>query len=451
MSPFPFNVTMVRKEKSLVNRCAVPYGIPKEKELEKWIVTDDLITNFGCELIVDEVEEIDRDAKTIHLKDGKKDLSYDILIIGTGAKPIVPPIPGVDGKNIVTVRQTEDLEKLRSFAATGKNVVVIGGGYIGMEIADSCKGAGLDVTLIEMLPHALLATMDDEFALEVEKAAEKDGIKLHTGRRATEFVQNEDKMVTSVKMDNGEEAKCDFVVLSIGVAPELQLAKKAGLEVSPLGIVVDDAMKTSDPSIYAGGDVIQKKSFITQKPCRGEFGTTAVFMAKVLAMNVAQSVSPMPMPENTFPGVINANASRAFGYSFGSAGLIEKMAKQEYTDDDIICGTSTVLNRYPMMDDATPIQTKLVFRKSEGYKLIGGSVFSKDRGISFLIDLISYAIQKGSTMMELLTLQYSTHPELASRPSENAIVMACFPVMKQMQQEMMQNMMKGMMGGEQKQ
>jgi NADH dehydrogenase len=185
---------------------------------------------------------------------------------------------------------------------------------------------------------------------------------------------------------------------SVGVVPNIELAAEAGIQTSSLGIVTDQHLRTSAVGVYAAGDCAEKKSFITQKPTRGEFGTNAVFMAKVVAQN-------MMGRNKVFPGIINANATTVYDWSIGSSGLTEKMAMDAGLN--VVSGYSEVLDKYPMMDGVTPIRTKLVFERDTG-SLIGGSVMRKGHGAAQNVDSISFGIQMGATLEDLLSYQYAT-------------------------------------------
>ena len=176
------------------------------------------------------------------------------------------------------------------------------------------------------------------------------------------------------------------------------MAAEAGIQTSSLGIVTDQHLRTSAVGVYAAGDCAEKKSFIIQKPTRGEFGTNAVFMAKVVAQN-------MMGRNKVFPGIINANATTVYDWSIGSSGLTEKMAMDAGLN--VVSGYSEVLDKYPMMDGMTPIRTKLVFNRDTS-PLIGGSVMGKGHGAAQNVDFISFGIQMGATLEDLLSYQYAT-------------------------------------------
>ncbi len=408
-----FSVTLIKNEEINVNRCAVPYGIPDEKPIKKFQISNKLVTDFGAELVVDQVEKIDSDKKEVFTKGGRH-FSYGDLVLATGSRPVVPPIPGVNSKSITCVRSLADLSVLRDFSKRGKRAVVVGGGYIGIEVAVILSEMGIDVSLVEMLPKILMATLEPEFISHVENVLNKNSIHLLTNEKVVEFEHLENTSV-NVKLGSGIVLPSDFVVLSVGVVPNMELAAQSGIKTSRFGICVDEYMRTSAEHVYSCGDCAEKRSFITHQPTRGEFGTNSVFMAKVTAQNIIGGAKK-------FPGVINANATSVFDLSLGSAGLTEQMAIDAGLN--VFSGRSKVMDKYPMMDNASVIHTKLVFNQKD-QKLIGGSILGNGHGgTAPHVDFISLAIQMGATIDDLLTYQYCTHPELAAKPSDNCYVFA---------------------------
>jgi NADH oxidase (H2O2-forming) len=406
------SVTLIKDEPTNANRCAIPYGIPPGKQIEKFQIPNQLVTDFGAELVVDRVTKIDTVQKQVHTLGGET-YRYTHLVLATGARPVVPPIPGIDGEAITSVRSIEDLAALRDFASQGHNAVVVGGGYIGIEVSVVLKQMGLDVTVLEMLPRILLATTEPEFIDHVENTLKTSGIRVLTGEKVVAFEHQPDKRVM-VRLASGDTLVADFVVLSAGVALETELAEQAGIKTSRAGICADAHLCTTADNVYTCGDCTEKWSYITRQPTRGEFGTNAVFMAKVVARNILGD----PIE---FPGVINANATTVYDLSLGSAGLTEQMARDAGLD--VVTGWSEVPNKYPMMDAVQSVRTKLVFNR-ENKRLIGGSVMQKGSCAAQTVDFISLAIQMGATMDDLGSYQYCTHPELAAKPSDNIYTVA---------------------------
>jgi NADH dehydrogenase len=408
---------IIKNEEINVNRCAVPYGISDKKPEEKFCIPNSLVTDFGADLIVDTAQKLDPESSLVHTISGET-FSYKHLVLALGARPFVPDITGVNLENITSVRSKNDMSHLRNFAKNFKKGVVIGGGFIGIEVAAEFAELGLDVTIIEMMPRLMANTLNNDFTEIIEKEMEKKDIKIIKNTSVKEF--KGDKKISSVVLNDGMEIKADFAVLSTGVCPNIELAEKAGLKTDKFGIIVDDFLRTDFKNIYASGDCASKKSFITKKPVRGEFGTNAVFMSKVIADNILGK-------EKKFMGVINAGVSTAFDYSFGTAGFTEKMAQAEGLD--YISGYSEVLDMYPMMDNVSKIMTRLVFdRKTK--RLTGGSVLRKGRCTANNIDFISMAIQMKVTAYDLAEYQYATQPELAAKPSDNSYVFAAEDALK---------------------
>jgi NADH oxidase (H2O2-forming) len=406
------SVALIKNEEINVNRCAIPYGIPESEPIEKFVVSNKLVTDFGADLIVDEVVEIDPSKREVYTQAGEIYV-YNDLILATGSRPLIPPIPGVESGPITPVRTLGNLSRLREYAAKNRKAVIIGGGYIGIELAVVLREMGLEVSIVEMLPKVLLATTEPEFIGQVEKTLTENGLELLTNRKVVEFATRNGGGV-DVLLDGGDSISADFAVLSVGVVPNIELATQAGLKTSRLGIQTDQYMRTSEDHIYAAGDCVEKISFITGEPTRGEFGTNAVFMANVVAQNILGK-------KKIFPGVINASATSVYDWSLGAAGLTEKMAQE--SGINTVTGYSEVLDKYPMMKGVTPIRTKLVFDRNTG-RLVGGSVLQKGDGAAQNADFISFAIQMKATLEDLLTCQYATHPELAAKPSDNTYMFA---------------------------
>jgi len=376
------SVTLIKDEEINVNRCAVPYGISDNKPIEKFKIPNKLVTDFGAELVVYRAVKIDTNRKQVHTQNGQS-YGYQDLVLATGSKPLVPPIAGVDLAGVTPVRSLKDLVTLRGFAAAGQKAVIVGGGYIGIEVAVVLRQMGLEVDVVEMLPQMLMAATEPEFITDVEKTLDAEGVRLLTNRKVAEF-RNRNGRGVDIKLENGETLAADFAVLSVGVVPNIELAAEAGIQTSSLGIVTDQHLRTSAVGVYAAGDCAEKKSFITQKPTRGEFGTNAVFMAKVVAQN-------MMGRNKVFPGIINANATTVYDWSIGSSGLTAKMAMDAGLN--VVSGYSEVLDKYPMMDGVTPIRTKLVFNRDTS-SLIGGSVMRKGHGAAQNVATSSTIITK---------------------------------------------------------
>lgn len=413
-----FDITLIKDESINVNRCAIPYGINGKKEINKYQIPNTLITDFGAKLKLGSVKSINPESKKIILNNDEI-IDYDKLVLATGATPIRPNLPGIDSPNIRTMRRIDDLDWIRQAALTSKKMAIIGAGFIGVEFAVELKKMGIkEVALIELQPHILGNNYQKEITTILENQLTSHGIQLYSNHKVTGFKEQKDGI--HIQFEGDKELISDHVVLSIGVRPNVELANQAGLKCSPLGIETNQFLQTTHKDIYATGDCAQAYSFISKKPISGEFGTNAVFMSKIVSDHLLGK-------EKAFKGVLNASVSAIYDYSFGSTGLGSTLSQQDGIAT--ITGISKVLDRYPMIDNVSEIITELIFEKKT-HKLIGANVLRKGLSVASNIDLLSFAIQKETTIEELMELQYATHPELAAKPSDNSLVFAARDALK---------------------
>ncbi len=288
-----------------------------------------------------EVTAIDRKNKTVSLKnlDSRESgtMPYDKLVIATGAVPRMPPVPGVDLAGITTLQSMKDADFLRSVRDEGriKKAVVIGGGLIGIETCEALQLAGIEITVIELLPQ-LLTFLDWELAKLVENHVKSKGANVITDNGIAAFL-GEDGRLSGVKLQNGTELPCELAVVAIGVRPNVKLAKEAGLKIGELGgIDVNEFMQTSDPDIYAVGDCVETTSRITGKKVLAPYGDLANLQGRVAGENAASTNCV------TFPGTIQTGICKVFDYAAGSTGLSETAAKRLGMNDIL-----TVINASP--------------------------------------------------------------------------------------------------------
>jgi len=250
------DILVIRREQKVMVSCGIPYIYGTlGGDVDKCIIPDKILG--AAELKVDEVVSIDRKAKTVTLRSGET-IGYEKLVLGTGSRPIRPPIPGADMKNVYVV--TKDPEYLHALADSmnqARHIVVIGGGFIGVEFADECRKRGHDVTIVELLEHCLQLVCTEALSLRAEEVLQERGVNLRTGN-AVKAIGGGDR-VEFVELDSGEQIKCDMVIMGIGVAANTSLAEEAGLEIGPTrGIKVDEFQRTNDPDVFAVGDCAEK-------------------------------------------------------------------------------------------------------------------------------------------------------------------------------------------------
>jgi len=275
-----------------------------------------------------EAVAIDRKGRKIRcrdLKSGEMDeVPYDKLIIATGARPRKPPVPGIDLEGITTLQSMKDadfLRKIRDDKSITK-AVVIGGGLIGIETCEALQLSGIDITVIEMLPQILMF-LDWELAKVLENHVRSKAANVITDVKVAGFTGVEGRL-NGVKLENGTELPCQLAVLAIGVIPNVDLARDAGLEIGQTGgIAVDAYMQTSDPNIYAVGDCVELIHRITGKKTRAPFGDLANLEGRIAGENAVLG------NQATFPGTIHTGICKVFDFSAGSTGLSETRARQE--------------------------------------------------------------------------------------------------------------------------
>lgn len=264
-------------------------------------------------------------------------MNYDKLIIATGSVPRMPPVPGVELDGITTLQSMKDADFLRKVRDDGtiKKAVVIGGGLIGIETCEALQLAGIEITVIELLPQ-LLTFLDWELAKLVENHVRSKGANVITDNGIAAFLGENGKL-TAVKLQNGTELPCELAVVAIGVRPNVKLAKEAGLKIGALGGVdVNEYMQTSEPDIYAVGDCVETLNRITGKKVHAPYGDLANLQGRVAGENAASQNCV------TFPGTIQTGICKVFDYAAGSTGLSETAAKRlEYKD------IVTVINASP--------------------------------------------------------------------------------------------------------
>jgi len=314
-----------------------------------------------------EVTGIDRKAHEVSFKSlltgVTGTVAYDKLVIATGATPRMPPIPGVDLKGITTLQSMKDADFLRRVRDEGtiKKAVIIGGGLIGIETCEALQLAGVEITVIELLPQ-LLTFLDWDLAKLVENHVKTKNANVITGNGIVEFL-GENGRLTGVKLANGTELPCELAVVAIGVIPNVKLAREAGLSIGATGgIEVNEYMQTSDPAIYAVGDCVETVHRITGKKVLAPYGDLANLQGRVAGENAVMGNTVI------FPGTIQTGICKVFDYSAGSTGLSETSAKKNGYDDIV-----TVMNAStdkPNFMGGELIITKLVCERSTG-KILG--------------------------------------------------------------------------------
>jgi len=410
------NILMIKDIENGVIPCGIPYMIKSLKTPDENKLGILALEKNNIEVVIDRAMRIDRNKKIVETKNNKR-YYYEKLILAIGSTPISPPIAGINKKGIYLVYK--DMKSLKNVIAEikkAKNVLVIGGGFIGIEFVDELsKLKGLNVYLVELLPDLLANSFDSEFSKLVEEQLKSKNVKILTDTGVEKFYGS--KKVDKVKLSNGKELIVDAVILGIGSYPNTKLARDADLDLGKgKGIWVDEYMRTVDPDIFAIGDCAGKRDFYTRKDASVMLASTATAEARIAGANLYKL---KVIRENK--GTIAIYSTYIDGLVLGSAGLTEKSAEKE--GFEIVVGEANGKDKHPVtLPDARAIKVKLIFSKQSGI-LLGGQVAG---GISCgeMINLIGVAIQKRMSSTELETLQVATHPYLTSAPTMYPIVLA---------------------------
>ncbi|MBP2641866.1 MAG: CoA-disulfide reductase [Firmicutes bacterium] len=360
--------------------------------------------------------KIDRDNKTVTVKnlttEEESILPYDKLVIATGASPLKPPLPGIDLGNIHQLWHPDDAKAIRKGLEQGKfnSAVIIGAGLVGMEMAEALKVWELDVTVIEMKDRVFPAFLDEEIAESVAKYAREKGINILTSEKVQRFIG--DTVVSEVETDQ-RTIPADLVILSVGVRPNVELARAAGLEIGVTGaIAVNDHLQTNDPDIYAGGDCVETINMITGKKVFAPMGSTANKHGRIIGENLCGGNA-------AFRGVLNTVIVKVMDLSVGKVGLNEQNAKDNgYEYISVMVGGH---DRPHYMPDAKLMTLKLIV-DAKTRKVLGAQAFGEGE-IAKRIDIIAATITLGGTIDDLFDMDLAYAPPF-SGPIDNVAVAA---------------------------
>lgn len=346
---------------------------------------------------------IDRTKKTVKARNtqtGKEKIfSYDALILAQGGKPVVPPLPGVDKSHVFQLWTLDDMDRIDHYLdeKNPKKAVVVGGGFIGLEMVEALVKRGLSVTLVEMAPQ-VMPNMEGEFAGFLTKELLDYGVTLKLGISMKEVKEK------SVVLSDGSSVDADFVLLSVGVRPTLQLAKDAGLEIGESGALhVDETLQTSDSAIYAAGDMVEIAHTIHGKRVRMPLAGPANRQGRIVGENVLGG-------SKTYKGVFGTSVVKVFGAVAGSTGMSLKMARDAGFDADaVVTHKSSHTAYYP---GSEKVSLMLIWDK-KSKKVLGAQVAGRV-GVDKRIDVIATAIAGGLTLEDLAELDLAYAPPFNS-------------------------------------
>lgn len=406
--------------------CGLPYFIGGEiEEREALLVASPELfrDRFNIEVHTHhEVTAIDRAAHTLEVRNGDTGASftqtYDRLILAVGASPIVPPVSGADAPNVFTLRNLEDTDRIKAIVEERKprRAVVVGAGFIGLEMVEQLHRLGIETALVE-LADQVLTPLDPEMARLIQETLEQRSVELHLGDGLKAFLLT-DGLASGVELSSGTVLDADFVILGIGVRPNTKLAKEAGLELGPMGgVTVDEYMRTSDPHIYAVGDVVEVHHGVIGGPVRVPLAGPANRAGRIAGQHAASDTSSAMTP------VLGTAIVRVFDRTAATTGLSVKLARK--LGREVRAAIILAKHHAGYFPNSQVMTLKLIYdptsEKVLGAQAVGGE------GVDKRIDIIATAIHFGATVRDLAGLDLAYAPPFGSAkdPVHMAAFVAC--------------------------
>ena len=392
--------------------CGLPYyigGTIADRDNLFVQTVDGFSKRFKIDIrVLQEVICINRENKSITIQNliTNKEYteSYDKLILSTGSEPVKPPIKGIDSRKIFTLRNVPDTDKIKNFLITHKpqKAVVIGGGFIGLEMVENLHNAGLEVQLVEKADQ-VMAPIDFSMAAIVHQQLRQKGVELYLKEVVTSFLE-EEKGVRIV-LESGRELISDMVIFSIGVRPDIKIVKDAGLELGTTGgIKVNSYMQTSDNNIYALGDAVEILNPVINKQMLIPLAGPANKQARIVADNILED------NKYIYPGTIGTSIAKVFDLTVAATGLSSKVLNRECIEHiSSFTHGSSHAGYYP---GASQLSVKVNFSPLNG-KLLGAQVVGKE-GADKRIELFSEVIKKGGTIYDLMDIEHAYAPPYSS-------------------------------------
>ncbi len=403
---YPKNEVIIidKKEFDLLHSCGLPFllngRVDSPEKLKYTLRISGIKKHLNCEAIgvIPEKKSIEIE----NLKSGEKgNISYDSLILATGTTPFIPPIPGLrklKDKKAFVIKSLEDIVKIKGVAKKAKEALVIGAGATGLEAAVALNKRGLKVIIVEALKSLLPRALDSDMSEILEERLRKKGIKILLNKRAERVVG---KTVTI----NGEEIPNDIIIISCGVRPNSELAKKAGIEISDYGVVTDERMETSIKGVYAAGDCAQVSSLIDKRPFSAHLAIPAYEQGKVAAINACGG-------EARYEGALATFVSLIGDLEIASVGF-NKVQAESY-GYQVVEGKVRSLIKPKWFPGGKEITSKIIADAKTG-KILGAQEIGEE-GTGWRINIVSLAIKAGLSLEDLSKVEFAYSPATSHIP-----------------------------------
>ena len=389
--------------------CGLPYyigGTIQERNKLLVMTPEMMRSRFHIDVRINSnVIGIDRENKTVTVDHGGEiyQQKYDKLLLSPGSSPVRPPLPGADGPRVFTGWNIPDTDRIAAYLQKNpcKRAVVVGGGFIGLEMAENLREVGLHVSIVEMLPQ-VMNNVDWEMAQYLHMELNSHGVSLYLGEKLEAIENRENDCL--VKLAGGQTLEADLVIMAAGVRPNSELARNAGLELGPRGhIIVDDQMRTSDPDIFAVGDAIEVKDYMTGAKTAVPLAGPANKQGRLVADNMLGG-------SRTYAGTQGTSVAKIFGKTVACTGLSEKrliaMGKKLHKDYEIVIGHSN--NHAGYYPGATPLHIRVLYELPTG-RILGAQAVGEE-GTEKRVDVVATCIRYGGVMDDLCGLELAYAP-----------------------------------------
>ncbi len=413
-------ILVVREHEVQLVPCAIPYVFGKtlgctQKDVASCAMADEM----GIYTVVGTIQDIDTDKKVAYCC--HNEISYDKLIFATGSTPFVHSslVHSLTLEGVFTITKNKKfIDELDAYSSDKKDIVIVGSGFIGVEVAIEFASKGKNVTVLGGSKHILKNAFDSEIGSQAEELMLKAGVKYIGSDRVIEIIdKNGDNIVNAVKLKSGRIVDAEIVILATGYKPNTTLAKKAGISLGHYGgIWVDEYMRTQNHDIFAVGDCSARRDFITKEPSKVMLASTSAAEGRIAGSSLYE-IKYL----KGFSGTIAIFSTMINGSAFASAGVTQEQA--ESANIDIVVGTFSGMNRHPATIPGARKQFVKLIAMRHGGQIIGGQIVGGEEA-GEMINLIGMIIESHYDIYKVMSMQVATQPMLTSAPTSYPIVMA---------------------------
>ncbi|ALO15150.1 putative NADH oxidase [Salinivirga cyanobacteriivorans] len=420
------SILMIGEEDKGLVPCGIPYVFHRLDDVSKNAMGPKPFLDAGGEVVVDKAVGVDLDARKVKVASGAE-FGFERLVFATGSEPVVPKfINGYDLKGVFYVKKSyQYIEHLKEKANEAKNIVIIGGGFIGAEVAEQMHLEGkANVSLIELEDQCFSKAFSKELATIATDKLRDTGLNVLTSTKV-DHLEGENGEVQSVVTSAGEQIPADMVIMSIGYSPNTALAKDAGVDLNSIGAIrIDNFGRTNKNHVYAVGDCAGTIGFLTGREDNIMLASTATAEARILGYNMFGIKI-----KRCFSGTLGVFSTEVNNLSMASAGVNENTASEAGVE--YLTAKFSDVDRHPgTLDDTQPLTVRLFASVSDG-SILGGEVWG-GKSSGEIINTISMAIQKRVTVYELVSFQIGTHPLLTTAPTKNVMIKAAEGIIAQL-------------------